>query len=441
MRKWIVLIVIVVIVAAAGGWYLRHSRGDGVVFRTVPVERGDITATISATGTLEPEEVVDVGAQLSGTLDYFGKDIHKSGKLVDYGSEVDEGEVLAHIDDSLYAANVASAQAQVEQARANVQKAKADLAQDKAKLFQAANDWKRAQSAGVNAGLSQSDIDQYQANYDVAVANVADGQAAILQAQTGQAQYEAALEYAKKNLSYCTIVSPVKGTIIDRRVNIGQTVASAMSTPSLFLVAKDLKRIQVWASVNEADIGNIHPGQAVTFTVDAYPGRTFQAEVGQVRLNASMTQNVVTYTVEVNTDNLDGKLLPYMTANLLFQLDHHSNVLLVPNSALRWTPTEDEVAPDVRQAQADSAESPEPPPTTRPINESAAHQHGSVWIKDGQYVRPLRVKIGLTDGLNSEIESDQLDEGKLVVVGEVEAGAEGGARNPFLPQFGGRRRQ
>src|ERR1019366_7944544 len=218
---------------------------------------------------------------------------------VDYRSEVDEGEGLAHLDESLYAANVSSAQGAVDQGNANVQKAVADQAQSQAKLVQAANDWKRAQDAGVNAGLSKSDIDQYKANYDVAVATVADARAAILQAQTGVSQSEAQLAYAKRNLSYCTIKSPVKGTIIDRRVNIGQTVAAAMNTPSLFLVAKDLKRIQVWASVNEADIGNVKADQPATFTVDAFPGHIFHGTVGKVRLNATMTSNVVTYTVEV----------------------------------------------------------------------------------------------------------------------------------------------
>ena len=126
--------------------------------------------------------------------------------------------------------------------------------------------------------------------------------------------------------------------IVDRRVNIGQTVVSSLSAPSLFLIAKDLTRIQVWASVNEADIGNIHPGQPVTFTVDAFPGATFQGVVGKIRLNATMTQNVVTYTVEVNTDNADGKLLPYLTANLKFMVGEHQDVLMVPNAALRFVP-------------------------------------------------------------------------------------------------------
>src|SRR5205823_11154354 len=151
---------------------------------------------------------------------------------------------------------------------------------------------------------------------------------------------KAALKNAEINLAYCTITSPVKGVIVDRRVNIGQTVVSSLNAPSLFLIAKDLKRLQVWASVNEADIGNIRSGQQVTFTVDAYPGRTFKGTVApdQPRLNASMTQNVVTYTVVVTTRNDDGKLKPYLTANVNFEVSKHENVLLVPNAALRWKP-------------------------------------------------------------------------------------------------------
>ena len=153
---------------------------------------------------------------------------------------------------------------------------------------------------------------------------------------------------AQRNLSYCTIKSPVKGVIIDRRVNIGQTVVSSLNAPSLFLIAKDLKRMEVWVSVNEADIGNIHQGQPVSFTVDAYPNEIFHGEVGKVRLNATMTQNVVTYTVEVITDNSSGKLLPYLTANVLFELSQKENVLLVPNVALRWSPQTKQVAPEFR---------------------------------------------------------------------------------------------
>jgi HlyD family secretion protein len=225
--------------------------------------------------------------------------------------------------------------------------------------------------------------------------------------QKGVAQAEAALKRARTNLGYCTIKSPVKGVIIDRRVNIGQTVVSSLNAPSLFLIAKDLTRLQVWAPVNEADIGHIHPGQPVTFTVDAYPGQVFTGEVGKVRLNATMTQNVVTYTVEVTTDNTSGKLLPYLTANLQFEVSRQHDVLLVPNAALRWYPQPQEVAPDVRAAQATRERGPH---GTDGASEGRSTR-GTVWVQDGQFVRPLVVKTGLSDGTMTAIQGTASQEG------------------------------
>jgi HlyD family secretion protein len=219
----------------------------------------------------------------------------------------------------------------------------------KAKLNQAERDWQRAQKLGPSDALAQSTYDAYRSAYDTAVANVAVGKAAILQAKASLAQAEAVLRRAQRNLGYCTIKSPVKGVIIDRSVNIGQTVVASLNAPSLFLIAKDLKRMQVWVAVNEADIGKIRPGLPVTFTVDAFPGETFRGEVGKVRLNASMTQNVVTYTVEIVTDNSSGRLLPYLTANVQFELDRRTNVLMVPNAALRWKPSAEQVAPEASE--------------------------------------------------------------------------------------------
>lgn len=237
----------------------------------------------------------------------------------------------------------------------------------KAKLDQAASDWERAQKLGPSDALSQSDYNTYKANFGIAQANVGVDEAAITQAKATVAQSEAALKKAQQSLAYCTITSPVKGVIIDRRVTIGETVVSSLNSPSLFLIAKDLTQIQVWVSVNEADIGNIRPDQPVTFTVDAYPGKTFHGTVGKVRLNATMTQNVVTYTVEVNTENLDSKLLPYLTANVQFEVNHLNNALLVSNAALRWYPDPQMVAPDVRAAWRKKQRTP-PATPVRPRN-------------------------------------------------------------------------
>jgi HlyD family secretion protein len=429
MRMWMGLFIACLLVLGLGGWYWRHNSAPAALFRTAPVARGDLLATISATGTLEPEQVVDVGAQIAGQIEYFGKDPHHPDKAIDYGSEVEQGTMLAHIDDSLYTADVITAQANVEQARANVTKAQADLGTLNAKLFQAQADWKRAQQAGHGAGLSDSDLDTYKANADVAEANLADGNAAIDVAKMGLAAAQATLDRAKKNLSYCTIISPVKGTIIDRRVNIGQTVVAALDAPSLFLIAKDLTKMQVWASVNEADIANIHPGQAVTFTVDAMPGVEFKGTVNKRRDNATMTQNVVTYTVEINTDNSDGKLLPYLTANVKFEVERRTGVLMVPNAALRWTPQTQQVAPDVRKANAQN--------TGDSTSASGDHkQNGVLWVQDGAYVRPIQVGVGLSDGMNTQVSGEGVDEGTRIVLGDADSDDTGGGSNPFVPQFG-----
>ena len=405
-----------------GTWQLYGDREPATKLRTVPLKRADLLATIGATGTVEPEEVVDVGAQVAGQINAFGKDVN--GKPVDYGSVVDEGTVLAQIDDSLYAA-------EVQQAQANLNSAEATVIQAQARLNQARQDWERAQKLGPSEALAPSAYDQYKASYEIAKANLAVAQAAV-------AQNRAALNRAQRNLGYCTITSPVKGVIIDRRVNIGQTVVSSLNAPSLFLIAKDLKRIQVWVSVNEADIGHIHPGQDVTFTVDAFPGEVFHGQVGKVRLNASMTQNVVTYTVVVNTDNADGKLLPYLTANVQFITGERKNVLAVPNAALRWAPQETQIVPDFRQAVAAGGERKQGLASTITQNGTAEPQR-TLWVVQGNYVRPVRVKTGLTDGTLTEVAGTDLSEGMNVVVGELSSQgttAAGGGASPFTPQFG-----
>jgi HlyD family secretion protein len=442
MKKILVLLVLLVAAAGIGWGYWRQAGDSGMWFRTANVHRGDLQITISATGTVEPEELVDVGAQVAGKIQAFGKDPHANGKPIDYGSTVEEGTVLAQIDDSLYASDVEQAAAQLEQTKANVRRAEADLAQMKAKLHQAEQNWKRAQELGVSRALSATDYDSYKAAYETAIATVGVGEATIDQAQKTVLQAEAALKRARENLGYCTIRSPVKGVIVDRRVNIGQTVVASLNAPSLFLIAKDLKKMQVWASVNEADIGSIHPGQGVSFTVDAYPGETFRGQVGKIRLNASMTQNVVTYTVEVNTDNSDGKLLPYLTANLQFEVARRENVLLVPNAALRWTPSADHIAPDARPAYQNREQSLSPSTRIAGAGGMAgrAATHGTVWILDGSYVRPMEVRVGLTDGVMTEIESDTALEGKEVVVGVSEEGPTDDATSPFTPRILRRRR-
>jgi HlyD family secretion protein len=439
-KRVIVIAVVLGLVAGVVGWYLQRGNAQTATFRTDQVTRGDLLVSIRATGTVEPEEVINVGAQVAGQILYFGKDAN--GKTVDYGSPVEAETVLAKIDDSLYAAEEAQAQAQVQSANASLQRAEADLEQLKAKLSQADRDWQRAQKLGPSEALAQSTYDAYRSSYDTAVANVAVGRAAILQAKASLAQAEAVLRRAQRNLGYCTIKSPVKGVIVDRRVNIGQTVVASLNAPSLFLIAKDLNRMQVWVAVNEADIGKIRPGLPVIFSVDAFPGETFQGEVGKVRLNASMTQNVVTYTVEIVTDNSNGRLLPYLTANVQFELDRRTSVLMVPNAALRWRPSAEQVAPEAREAferltgrkgkpEGGSVSQSKPGTGSAPGANRTA-----LWIQEGDHVKPIRVRQGLSDGTHTEVQGDGLTEGMTVVTGvQTQTNSQDVATNPFTPKF------
>jgi HlyD family secretion protein len=469
------LVIVLVLLALAGGGvyafnYWESVNGGGASFRTEPVVRRNLLATIPATGTIEPEEVVDVGAQVAGRIDNFGVDpTDPSGKrIIDYCTPVEKDTVLARIDDSLYASRVAQAESALKNAQANVELLNA-------KKWQADQDLKRADRLAQGAqALAAADYDAAVATDKSAIASYGVGQAAVAQAQAN-------LNEAKINLGYCTITSPVKGVIIDRRVNVGQTVVSSLNAPSLFLIAKDLMRLQVWASVNEADIGNIHLGEKVTFTVDARPGRTFEGSVAQIRYNATMTQNVVTYTVIVSTENQyfepslpstvttpsgrsvsttnqELELLPYQTANLSFQVADRTNALLVPNSALRWRPQLAQVAPADRGAYEKSlhrkgaAKTPDDAtgepgakapgakgPPRKTSGDKAAANHGVVWVQEGEFVRPIHLLTDLTDGTMTEVVKvqgeDELTEGTLLVTGETQAHAAEATSNPFLPKI------
>jgi HlyD family secretion protein len=440
MKGTVAGIIVLGIAGVGVAWYVLHGNNPASDYRTAAVKRGDLLVSISATGTVVPEEVIDVGAQIAGQIVSFGKDA--AGRSVDYGSVVEEGTVLAKIDDSLYSADAAQAEAQVQSGRAALQRAEADLGQLRAKLHQAERDWQRAQKIGPSEALAEASFDAYRSAYDTAAANVAVGQAAILQARASLAQSEALFRRAQRNLSYTTIKSPVKGVIIDRRVNIGQTVVASLNAPSLFLIAKDLKRMQVWVAVNEADIGKIHPDQPVTFTVDAFPGESFRGEVGKIRLNASMTQNVVTYTVEVVTDNSSGRLLPYLTANVQFELNRRMDVLQVPNAALRFRPTAEQVAPEFRDDYVSAGEDKGKPkegqrPASGPTADAGAPaSRASLWLPVDEHVRPLAVKAGLSDGTMTEVAGEQLAEGLEIVTGvQLQAGAQTSTSNPFTPSF------
>ncbi|MBS0196201.1 MAG: efflux RND transporter periplasmic adaptor subunit [Planctomycetes bacterium] len=429
-------IIVVFLLAVVGGgawgglvWY--RDRGEAAPqYRTAEVKITDVVASIAATGTIVPEDTIDVGAQVNGQIASFGNGT--DGKPVDYRSEVAEGALLAKIDDALYAADVATSEAQLAQARAQVQLGEANRQQAMARLTQSRQDWSRAEKLGISEALSQADYDAIKSAYDQAVAAVAVAEAQIGQAQAQVAIATASVSRARRNLAYCQITSPVSGVIIDKRVDVGQTVVASLNAPSLFLIAKDLRKMLVLVQVNEADIADVEPGKPVTFTVDGVPGRSFQGVVRKVRLNATMTQNVVTYTVEISTENADLKLLPYLTANVSFVTARREKVLTVPNAALRFTPSgaTDEARPTGNRGVARAEGS-------KPERRESGGPKGKVWVLDANgQAKLVRVKTGLSDGSVTEVQSEELGEGTEVIVAQANATARPatGSTNPFAPQ-------
>jgi HlyD family secretion protein len=471
MKTVIITFLCVLLSGGAIAWY-RYDTGPALPpLRTLPVERGDLLFTIGATGTVEPEEVVDVGAQVAGKIISLGADPRNSAESIDYRSPVKEGTVLALIDDALYQSEVEQAKANVDSARAlvesstaqvsdaeaNVERAKKDLLQMQARLYKAKRDWGRADLTWKNSqgAITESDLDLARSTYEAAdaavgvgaaaisqaTAQVAVAKAAVAKANADLASAQATLKRAQINLGYCTIKSPVEGVIIDRRVNIGQTVVSSFNSPSLFLIAKDVKKMQIWASVNEADIGHIHPGQEVKYSVENLPGkmRTGVVAPDNPRWNASMNQNVVTYTVVVETDNSNGELTPYITADMEFQVAEHKGVLIVPNTALRWRPSPARVAASgLSTALVGGPDGVAKTGKAGGDSDDLPGAEGTIWILENNRLRPVNVHQLLSDGTRTEVAAAELSEGMSVVVGEAAVATAGEAADPFSPKiFGG----
>ncbi len=411
-RPLLWLIALVVIAGAGAAGYTRfHNSRNGAAngkFRTAPVKRGDITLTVNSNGTVQPVLSVQVGSYASGPIQKV---------LVNFNDLVKKDQILAQIDPQVY-------KAQCRQAKAALDHSIADLDQFKAKFNQTERDYKRAKelykitdipgAARPIKGIADSDFDLAKANYEMAAANVEVAKATV-------EQNKATLDMAETNLSYTTIRSPVDGIVIDRKVNAGQTVAAQFQTPVLFVVAPDLeKKVYVYASVNEADIGLIRDaqsrGQPVNFTVDAYPKDSFQGKIFQVRLNPTTIQNVVTYTVVVESPNPQIKLLPGMTANLIFQIEVHAAVTTIPNAALRFYPRPEQVRQSDRAIITGAA----PIAAAAKADKSLPQENLNrryVWAPDGELLAAVKIETGLTDKNSTEVLSDNLREGQEVVIG------------------------
>jgi HlyD family secretion protein len=319
MKKAIVTLLVVGVVGASAYAYYRYKdSGPKFTIATAQVTRGDIVDTVGATGTLQAVTTVQIGAQVSGMI----SELH-----ADFNSLVKKGQVLARLDPSLF-------QTQIEQAKANLVRSQADLERQKVALDDANQKLTRARELSARQLLAKSDLDAAEIAAKSAEAQLKSSEAQITQAQ-------ASLNQNEVNLEHTVIEAPIDGLVISRNVDVGQTVASSLQAPTLFVLAADLTKMQVIANLDESDVGRIRPGQVVTFRVDAYPAETFRGTVSQVRLNPIIQQNVVTYATVIDVPNNDLKLKPGMTANVNVEIARSSNVLRVPNSALRFRPTND----------------------------------------------------------------------------------------------------
>ena len=382
-----------VILALAGGgfvWYRAHeAKAPEQRYRLQTVEKGDLTQTVSANGTLNPVVLVNVGTQVSGTVTKL---------FVDFNDKVEKGQALLELDQSLLSA-------QARQSAANVGNVSATL------------DLARANESRMKALFEQEYVSRQE--YDQAVQ-------ARKSAEAQLAQSRAAADKDKVNLNYTIIRSPVSGIVVDRVVDLGQTVAASLQTPTLIKIAQDLSEMRIDSSFAEADIGKIREGQKVRFTVDAFPDRNFTGEVQQIRLNPTTTQNVVTYNVRVSLENPDHILLPGMTAYVNIGVAQRKDVLLVPNAALRFKPAEaDEATADKGGEKPAAATGPGGAPRNGNAGDGKGRgkkregNSGRVYVVEGRTIKPVQVQIGITDNRNTEVLGGELKPGDTVVIGDA----------------------
>ncbi len=383
-KKTLIICIILIVILAAGAFFVLRKGENGPKFRTEKVTKGDVRATVTATGTVNAVTTVLVGTQVSGTIKTL---------YVDFNSPVKKGQLLAQIDPATF-------DAQVGQARANLSLAKANVEKAEAALVDAKRTMERNKTLYARNLIARSDLDTSETNYQSATAQISASKAQVEQAR-------AALRLAETNLMYTRIISPVDGTVISRSVDVGQTVAASFQTPTLFNIAQDLTRMQIDTSVDEADIGKIQVDLPVEFLVDAYPETNFIGRVSEIRNAPTTVQNVVTYDVVVKVDNPDLKLKPGMTANVSVILADKKGILRVPNAAFRFRPSEKEKEP--------------------------ADQKGpAVWVLENRKSKRIKVTTGISDGNYTEILSGDLKESQELI---LEATGNSKKTNP--PPMGG----
>lgn len=400
MKKMIIAAAALILVLGAAGFYIFKKNTDGAKFRTEKAARGNISASVTATGTVAAEATVLVGTQVSGTIRQLN---------VDYNSIVKKGMLLAQIDPAIF-------QAQVEQARANLKSAAANVEKSEAALLEAKRTLERNKTLFARNFIARSDMDASETNYLSAQA-----QLNVTKAQVEQAK--AALLLAETNLQYTRILSPVDGIVISRNVDIGQTVAASFQTPTLFNIARDLTRMQIETSIDEADIGKIKAGLPVQFTVDAHPDILFVGRIAEIRNAPTTISNVVTYTVIIKVDNPELRLKPGMTANVTVVTDNRENVLKVPNAALRFKMA--------AERATDKGKSGSPAKRPEPTKGQTAQKTQALWLLENDKPRRVVVSVGISDGSHTEITSGELKEGDAVIIEASVAAKKTGSTSPI----------
>lgn len=389
-NKLVLAIVGISAIAAIAYFVFGNGNQEASNYSFVTLTKGTVESTISSSGTLNPVTEITVGTQVSGTIEKV---------YVDFNQKVKKGQIIAVLDSALLQMSVSNAEA--------------DLLKAQATFEEAEFNYKR------NAQLSDKSL--------ISESDFLTAKTTLKSAQAGLKTAKTALQRANKNLSYAIIRAPIDGTVTERSVEAGQTVAANFATPTLFTIAQDLSKMEIKASVDESDIGQIRVGQPVRFTVQAYPTKTFEGDVKQVRLKPTTSSNVVNYTVVVSAANDDKLLMPGMTATVDFVVARKTDVLLVPNAALRFQPTEKDLAAARKRMEASRPPMPpdslkgEIPPPPPPSSQDGSEEWKHLWYLDesGQ-LASVPVQVGISDGSKTEIRGDRLSEG-MKVISESEA--------------------
>lgn len=426
-KRWIWLLGVVLAVAVLAAFVV--TRPKPTQYTTVKAAKGDIRDEVQATGTINAVTTVQVGSQVSGTISEID---------ADFNAKVKKGQVIAKIDPSIFEGQLVQAQADLANAVANVAAAKANVAKAEAAAVQSSQDYQR--NVGLaNAGVvAQQQLDAAKATNDSNTASVNAAKAALQQAEAQQKQKAAAVNVAQTNVNNTIIRAPIDGTVIARSVDVGQTVAASLQAPTLFTIAQDLTKMQVYTNTDESDVGMIKPGQKVEFRVDAFPKQVFNGVVQEVRMNATTVQNVVTYNTVVNFDNPEMKLFPGMTAYVTIPVATATDALEVPDAALRYKP-------DMSSVEIQAA--------FQKIGATGGRRNGAkqsngtssvatLWkLGQNNVIEPVVVKTGITDHTNTEVAQvlkGSLQPGDQLVTGKLGGGTlKPSGSSPLSP--GGRR--